>query len=453
MKKLIALLLALPFLVGAVLIAVTAPPPPMSQLVEWDRDFTKQWIRCYEYRRSAEATECTITLVRDTTENSALTVTYDTQAPSGSEVIATAGGSCSGATDYVSVSGGTIVFGTSDLTKTATLTVCDNDPGEEVHEAFEVTITDAGIATIGDANSDGNTATDALVRIVDDYRQGDNGVFYTSSEPGCDGSDSNIVFCDDFEDGSWAETDENDSSSTGSNDGWELTEFAPDPPDWPDGTVDSGTSGGWARCGGLGVAGTDCQAWSGEQSCNPVGQGSAMLGTHTWVDAQGLTDFYFRWYVFWPSDYDASHQKLHIMQDGVGPNWQMIQMRYNFGSDAPGWEALDGYTDDEFESGFTVAKGSWTFHEVRYVLGTAGMSDGSVTYWADDCGANGLGCTGTPTLRHTESNIKMRNNASELVKQIWFENFSSVSPSSCGIESYDQLVVSKTGPIGFMVNQ
>ena len=50
----------------------------------------------------------------------------------------------------------------------------------------------------------------------------DCGDYFNSTEPGCDGSDPDILFCDDFDDGSWHYNDGN-SCGTGSgadDDGW-----------------------------------------------------------------------------------------------------------------------------------------------------------------------------------------------------------------------------------------
>jgi len=84
--------------------------------------------------------------------------------------------------------------------------------------------------------------------------------YYNSSEPGCDGSDPTVLFCDDIEDGGWIETCEAGNAScctndpvcqangagfaNPNNDGWKGNGFT----SWPD---PQGTS--WARCGGLGV--------------------------------------------------------------------------------------------------------------------------------------------------------------------------------------------------------
>ena len=446
-----------------------APSGGGSQVVEWDRNFQTQWISCYEQQRSTGSATCTVTLIRDITEDIGLTVTYSTENPTGSAVAATAGGSCGGTTDYVSVSGGTIVFGSTDLTKTGTITICNNQPGSaEVHEAFQLDITNSGVATIGDANADGATGMNALVRIVDNYKHGDTG-FYTSNETDCDGSDSTVIWCDDFEDGSWGEG--NDSGSFGSNmdDGWELTEFAPptgSAASWPDGTAGSGTEGGWARCGGLGVAGTDCVAYAGDVQCGaPAADTNGIIGTHRFAPngaTSTQTEIWFRWYSrMLPGYTGPRHEKLNIMQSGESSNWQQGEMIWSFSGLKVAYETLNGGSGERSQNqgnDITVTIGDWMFHEMHMELGTGGNADGTLEYWSNNCGSDGLGCTGTPTLRMQFSgNIQMRG-GTQKIGEVWFEDFSNTgtqqNPSSCGEQYYDQLkMVNSGGPIGFMVNQ
>jgi len=108
-----------------------------------------------------------------------------------------------------------------------------------------------------------------------DYPLGDsfaNDLYFNSAERGCNpiNPDPDYLLCDDYDDWSWAETcgsggapccqDDPVCLANGSgvanpnNDGWRGNGFT----SWPD---PQGTS--WARCGNLGVAGTNCAATSG----------------------------------------------------------------------------------------------------------------------------------------------------------------------------------------------
>src|SRR5688572_14431457 len=52
--------------------------------------------------------------------------------------------------------------------------------------------------------------------------------YFNSSEPGCSGSDPNVLMCDDFEDGSWYVTDGDTAGGMANpdNDGWGGTIYA-----------------------------------------------------------------------------------------------------------------------------------------------------------------------------------------------------------------------------------
>src|SRR5439155_17603430 len=81
-------------------------------------------------------------------------------------------------------------------------------------------------------------------------------------------------------------------------------------------------------------------------------------------------------------------------------------------------------------------------------LNTPGVANGVLEIWADNCGANGLGCTGTPTLRAQYTNVLWRLAGDNTqIGSIWLESWSNIP--SIGEEYYDQIKVSKVGPIGF----
>ena len=52
--------------------------------------------------------------------------------------------------------------------------------------------------------------------------------YFNSTEPGCDGSDPNVLTCDDFEDGDWYVTDGDTAGGLANpdNDGWGGTIYA-----------------------------------------------------------------------------------------------------------------------------------------------------------------------------------------------------------------------------------
>src|SRR5438093_5713596 len=108
-------------------------------------------------------------------------------------------------------------------------------------------------------------------------------LYFNSSESGCNGSDPNVLWCDDFERGYWAKTMADPSVTNG---GWNMTPFPP-AGSWHD---SAGTNFGC--CGGQGVAGTNCAVTSGFHP-NAIGQAPAM-GDHSFNGTQSVDDIYMR---------------------------------------------------------------------------------------------------------------------------------------------------------------
>jgi hypothetical protein len=107
--------------------------------------------------------------------------------------------------------------------------------------------------------------------------------YFNSSEPGCSGSDPDVLWCDDFEDASWFFN--YNGPSDPNNDGWNGT---------PYGSPDSqGTNFG--RCNGQGVVGTNCAASSGFKSGTSQGQFPAMAD-HSFNNQTSVNELYFRYY-------------------------------------------------------------------------------------------------------------------------------------------------------------
>jgi hypothetical protein len=93
--------------------------------------------------------------------------------------------------------------------------------------------------------------------------------------------------------------------------------------------------------------------------------------------------------------------------------------------------------------------GHWVFVEMHIRMNTPGVQDGIWQLWLNDCGTDGLGCQGTPTLRSNYNNVRWQGpTENKLISSVWFENWAN--PPSVGETHYDQIIISKTGPIGFM---
>jgi len=121
----------------------------------------------------------------------------------------------------------------------------------------------------------------------------------------------------------------------------------------------------------------------------------------------------------------------------------------------PQWtcnELSEGYLDqNQGQNIFIESDSHWYFIEVHFKINTFNTRNGIFQLWINDCGTNGLGCTGTPTLRSSFTNVGWiggSSTTSTVVGSAWFDIWGN--PSDVGTMYIDQLIVSKAGPIGFM---
>jgi hypothetical protein len=109
--------------------------------------------------------------------------------------------------------------------------------------------------------------------------------YYNSSEPGCNGSDPNVLFCDDFETAGWYDVNCDVSNALGGilgrTKGWCGTIYSM--PITPAGAID---------CGG-GANGSRCAATSGQLDGSPGGRNMA---DHSFPNGQEVQDVYVRYY-------------------------------------------------------------------------------------------------------------------------------------------------------------
>jgi len=100
----------------------------------------------------------------------------------------------------------------------------------------------------------------------------------------------------------------------------------------------------------------------------------------------------------------------------------------------------------------TMVTGRWYYLEYRVILNTIDVRNGTFQMWIDDCGSNGLGCTGTPTLRESRTDVLYRGTGFGMFNGQIGGYFMDIwgNPSDGGEIRFDQIIVSKTGPIGFM---
>ena len=272
-------------------------------------------------------------------------------------------------------------------------------------------------------------------------------MYFNSSEPGCNGSDPNVLFCDDFESGSWYTSDCDHGGNTAAQKGWCGTIYA-----------NPITPSGAASCGSRGANNTNCAANGGLHS---GGQGGVNMANHQFSGGP-VTELWARWYYKTDPGYQWGAEKNTNFTKAAGDiTWFNIQ--FNCGTGAaqstatPSIQIIHGPSNNCWspnQGSFSLQSGRWYYFEVHARLNSSGtVSDGLIDMWINDCGTNGV-CSGTPTLRTHLTNVGFDRNQTGCqtspckIETLWFENWAN--PGSTGNGYLDQIKVSKAGPIGFM---
>lgn len=274
--------------------------------------------------------------------------------------------------------------------------------------------------------------------------------YYNSSEAGCDGTDTNVVFCDDFEDGVWYATNCDNGGGTGrtqaANDGW-------------CGTIDAEpiTPANAILCGAGVTPFGDCAGNGGAQTS---GGGRNMAQRYIKTSGCGtdasqrcpVETLYVRWYAKWASGYQWNQSKhMNITTGDNDIAFANVQLDCGGGSRtstasvsiqvlySPEWP--EGVC---YDTGVSVVPDKWYFMELRI---TAHATAGRIQFWFNDCGSDGTSCGASPTLRLDETLGLPGNGVGDQIETIWPENWSS---NDAGTGPYwDQMKASIVGPIGF----
>jgi hypothetical protein len=285
----------------------------------------------------------------------------------------------------------------------------------------------------------------AIVVVGTAVRKADAAMYLNSRESMCNGSDSTVLMCDDFENGRWYVTDCDTSGgiSNADNDGWCGTIYA-----------NPITPPGAAVCGGKGAGGTSCAASSGQHT---GGAGGGNMADHNFVNQQKVDEVYVRYYYKADPGYMWGAQKALTFNQYAGSGGIAYgNFSFNCAIGAPSSTAYltmgfpvpeDMCQSQNVGNNITIQSGRWYLFEIHMKLNTpVDQPDGVFELWVDDCGTNGLGCTGPQTLRMRRTNVKYpRSSTSDLIGSMWWENWAN--PGSTGTEYYDQIVV-RTKPIG-----
>lgn len=269
---------------------------------------------------------------------------------------------------------------------------------------------------------------------------------------------SDVLFCDDFEDGDWVHTINQGSNPV--NDGWSTSAY-------PEGcgqqgcgqgtTFESinGETQGYGRTGGFGgtykgYTGIACT------SCTQV----PVMGVHS--INQVLTapnrHVFVRYYAKWESNHNWNgNQKMPLTVNRHGDGATGIVYGDNHGDGQVGgcvsyYNFVPGHGIINPNGAFAGQRpvcitGNWQYFEHEYDL-----DNGLYKLYFKDCGAANDQCTGSPDLIINATSVAFNTGT---CCDFWWEVYNS-NPNGGPLTkeaSFDQIVAAKTGPIGFFSGQ
>ena len=188
----------------------------------------------------------------------------------------------------------------------------------------------------------------------------------------------------------------------------------------------------------------------------------------------GYDELYIRWYQMWGAGYTwgnaGGEEKILTINEnprgGGGINFGNMRINSTdwettaLNTTAGAFYVLIPEEDVNRQSNIdstTTESGVWYAIEVHVILNSANdVADGTLEIWRDNCGADGLGCTGTQTLvmQHTDiewvgTTALPSTNFPDNFGAIWLENWSNGGGAGAVGESLvDQVIISEN-PIGW----
>jgi hypothetical protein len=284
--------------------------------------------------------------------------------------------------------------------------------------------------------------------------------YFNSRESGCGGSDPNVLTCDDFETngsggtpGTWYITDGDTSSgmTNPANKGWGGTIYAN--PITPSGAI---------MCGAGVTPFGNCAATAGTKSGGRTDRNMALrhLKTETCgSDGSQLCDvseIYVRWYAKWLAPYSFGGEKhMNITNSDGDIAFANVQLNCGAGGSSPtaipsiqvlhGGPQFANCPGPNVGPGISIQADRWYFFEMHVRTG----SNGLIRLWINDCGSTGTSCGASPILRTQLGPGNLPGNANgSKIQTIWLESWANPASSGTG-PLWDQLKVSRVGPIGF----
>lgn len=259
-------------------------------------------------------------------------------------------------------------------------------------------------------------------------------------------SDPSVLFCEDFEDGTWSDT-------------WDPTGYCCESDGVAGKTLAERNS---VRCGGLGFE-DNCAAQSGEHG-------------GYWAHGPRMPEseeVYIRWYSYYtnPFVFDPVGNKSMIVHDGLIRMEAFVNTNVFgsgkptvilYGNGASPCAAQPTPANGEYSSciirsqnrgnDLKIEPGNWYLFEWHIKLNTPGKGDGVTRLWVDKVTPGQPG-PAAQTLRLSYSDCTFRADSDSKVRQLWlsaYENMMSQDAPVSGSAQHtrwDQIVVSRQ-PIG-----
>jgi hypothetical protein len=237
------------------------------------------------------------------------------------------------------------------------------------------------------------------------HSRADADPFFNSAEPGCNGTDPNVLMCDDFESpdalhllpagtgvGDWASENADVANSNGGTDsrtkGWAMRIR----PGYPH-----------SICGpGVGGSGSNCAARSILQGGNG---GNSALADHNFAPSTGAgrgtnyNEFSARFMVKFSAGYVANNNQKFITFNPCCANDGGI-VHGGFGRNMGDPQLCPFQSCNVLNEGFLqqnqgvnfrpLSTPNWQNWEIHIKLNTPGVRDGIFEWWANDCGTSGV---------------------------------------------------------------
>ena len=321
---------------------------------------------------------------------------------------------------------------------------------------------------------------------------GTDHLYLNSSEIGCTRNtttDSDVVLCDDFQDGDWYRCGYDDVAANGNDlttqDGWAgtiYTDYGGSGCQWTPDSGDGPEFYGAATGGGVGVGGITYAADSGEGT-NGTSGGSGHMAEHNLGPSNNEYDeLWIRFYMQYASNANIQgNYKLLTINNktapyggiwvgGLGagegdslaicPVYDCNVLGYNNPQNTGGSSPYLKHNVSSFD--FDAHNGNWIKVEIHIALestiGDTGSRDGVWQLWADDCGSDGLSCPGTPTLRADFDNVLWRCPSggcaeSDGIRSLWLESQWDVNGGVSFVGDYTRfnflrVEINRSTPIG-----